>query len=341
MKLKLFIILSIAMLFIGCSTTASSDSPITGQQTTLAGIKTCLKSSVSSQSVPAGTIAKRLSDGATAQLDAKGCYELPSHGTVFARSFADSTNDSVQLYNDSALFAITIPYITAGDTISISPTLVTLQDAPNAEVDSVLLVVFDKTHLLSRKVKLRVADYGDSSSYSRTLWIRDNSTPVKVHLQISGTRTFASSVITVQPGAAVVRAWKQIKEGAVPTLTHGVGSFVSGGHKYISLKLYQLDTIVDTTMKTIKFKTSSIYGIRSILVDGVEDSVLRVESIVNSWKKFKITMNDSAGYSYTDSMIVYRQDGTLQSVGNCGIYDNLDQVIYTEANGGVYMCVEK
>ena len=334
MKLKLFLILSIAMLFIGCSSTASSDSPITGNQTTLTGVKTCLKSSVAGQSVPAGTIAKRLSDGATATLDAKGCYELPAHGAVLARAFSDSTNDSVQLYNDSALFAITIPYMTAGDTISVSPTLVTLQDAPNVEVDSVHLIVYDKTRMLTRKVKLRVADYGDSSSYSRTLWIRDNSSPVKVHFQISGVRTFASSIISVQPGSSVFRSWNQIKEGSVPYVLHGRGIIVDslGVHKLIPA-YGKLDTVVDSTVKSIRIHSSSIYGIASMKIDGVEGTSVDVSNFLSFdglvQKSVVVSITDSAGYSRTDTLKILRVWKIAPSgVPTITIWDNATDGFY-------------
>lgn len=341
--MKHLLLAFVAMLFfVGCS--SHEGSPITGGTTTTSGIKTCIKSGVAGTAVPAGTIAKRLSDGATAKLDANGCYELPATGIAAgfaARSTAAA--DSVQLYNDSALFAITIPFTSAGDTISVVPTIVTLQNAPNAEVDSVLLIVYDKAHALSRYVKLRQADYGDSSSWSRTLWSEDAGAAVKVHFQISGTRTFASSVYTVNPGSVVIRNWTQVKAGAVPFIPHTYTDTMMIDSNWVSMNLvYKIDTIVDTSVKTVKINQSSIYGIQSMTVDGVAATTINVESVVNASKTFYITLTDSVGYTTSDSVKVVRYSGQLHSRLMC-LAAKAPMLDYINENNpsvdGLYVCV--
>lgn len=341
--MKHLLLAFIAMLFfVGCS--SHEGSPITGGTTTTSGIKTCIKSSAAGTGIPAGTIAKRLSDGATASLDANGCYELPVTGIASgfsARALADA--DSVQLYNDSALFAISIPYISSGDTISVVPTIVTLQNVPNAEVDSVLLIVYDKAHALSRRIKLRQADYGDSSSWSRTLWARDDGSAVKVHFQISGTRTVASSVYTVNPGSMVFRNWIQVKAGAVPFIPHTYTDTLMLDSSLTAMNLaYKIDTIVDTSVKIVNINQSSIYGIQSMKVDGVEATSINVESVVNASKTFYVTLTDSVGYTTSDSVKVVRYSGNLHSRLGCLIGNDPMLHYVNENNPSVdelYVCV--
>ena len=166
--------------------------------------KTCLDAGTST--IPSGTKAIR-SNGQTTILDSKGCF---SFSTPLARILTDSANDSVTFYNDSALFALTIPYVSGVDTIPIVPTIISLQNVPNNIVDSAYLVAYDTVHILQRKVKLKKADYGDSSSYSRTLWSKDNSNNLKIHFLLFGTNTSSSQVYNVEAGSAVIRNYGQI-----------------------------------------------------------------------------------------------------------------------------------
>jgi hypothetical protein len=269
---------------------------------------------VTAGAIPGGTKAIRKSDSAVAVLDASGCYEFKS-STVssgfLARSLAEG--DSVQLYNDSALFAITLPYITAGDTVNVVPTLITLQDVPNAEVDSVHLVVYDKVHILSRKVKLRRAKDGDISSFSRTLWSRDDGSYVQVHFQINGVRKFASSVYEIEPGAAEITHWNKIKVGSVPALIHGAGSFVQHvvaaplmgviehDTTFFAIKSSRIDTIVDTSIHFVSFQSKSIYGIQTSTAVDIDVSNTEDEVAL-----FPVSLRDSAGYVTLDTVRIVR-----------------------------------
>lgn len=262
--------------------------------TTATGVKTCLQAS--GQTIPKGTIAERTSDGSKAVLDANGCFEFSSTSSKVAAR-ASGSSDSVIFYSDSALFALTIPYSSGGDTIPVVPTIVVLQDAPNAEVDSVDLIVYDKVHLLSRKVQLKRADYGDSSSFSRTLWSIDNNQKVYVHFQINGTKTFASSVYTVYPGSVAFRTWSQVRTGAVPKMIHGFGTLPGPYTNYDSIKsTVHYDSILTTdSVEGIKLIASSIYGISKFEIDGVQTDSLILNKTPGVHVA-KITLTDSAGY---------------------------------------------
>ena len=301
MKLKLTLLALVATLFAGCSSMDSSVSDAT-ESATIAGVKHCV---TSKDALPKGTKAIRLSDSAVTTLDTNGCYDFPARTTAtgIAARVMDAT-DSVQLYNDSALFAVTLPYVSAGDTINVVPTIVTLQNAPNTEVDSVFLVVYEKTHILSRLVKLRKVNYGDSSSYSRTLWNRDGGPNILVHFQFDGKTKFASTVYTAEPGGIVERNWNQIVAAPGMSVVHDSGSFVDyrNGNSY---KSENVDTIVDTSVKTVKLtgKAKSIYGISKINYNGLDS--LDVSTLIGE-RLVVVTLTDSAGYSITDTMKVIR-----------------------------------
>ena len=297
--MKLFtIFILLGMFLIGCSSTSETPNPI---GPTSGIVKTCLDAG--DNKLPKGTIAERISDGAKVALDQNGCFNFDSPtSSVAARAMA---SDTIVFYNDSALFALTIPYLSNGDTIQIVPTIVVLQDAPNAEVDSVDLVVFDRTHILSRTVNLRRADYGDSSSFSRTLWSVDNGAKVYVHFQINGKKTFSSSVYTIYPGSVAFRNWTQVKSGAVPNMSHGVGSFTSNSIEHLLAAFESpCDTIIGDSVKVIKVNARSIYGIASIRIDGIETDSFGVVDSVGLFKKY-ITITDSAGYVNKDSLVYF------------------------------------
>lgn len=317
--MKLFTLFTLLGIFLlGCSSTANTS------VASDAGIfKTCLDAG--DNKLPKGTIAERVSDGAKVALDQNGCFSFDEQETTVAARAMSS--DSIVFYNDSALFALTIPYLSNGDTIQIVPTIIVLQDAPNAEVDSVDLVVFDRTHILSRMVNLRRADYGDSSSFSRTLWSVDNGAKVYVHFQINGKKTFSSSVYTVYPGSVAFRNWTQVKNGAVPNMTHGVGSFYDNKGNYYYSKM--CDTVVSDSVKSIKIISHSIYGIASVRIDGVEtDSVAVADTI--GFTKHHILITDSAGYTSKDSLIYFNRKGN-------NVYGDLNAVpdVYGAHNLGI------
>jgi hypothetical protein len=323
MKLKIFFLAFLAFFMTACSSTDGGS--ITNPGETVAGVKTCIRSSTST-SLPGGTKAIRKSDSAVALVDANGCYEFKSSvvsNGFLARSL--EATDSVQFYNDSALFAITLPYITAGDTVNVVPTPIVLQDVPKAEADSVHLVVYDKVNMLSRKIKLRTASGNGVVDYGRTLWSRDDGASVLVHFQINGKKVLASSVYDVQPGALLSVDWSDVSKSEVPSVIHGSGSFVWHYEDYVDTAFadtfYHVDSVVDTSVKWMKFSAKSIYGISSIKYDG-QDSV-DVSGIINRYGfAIPVTITDSAGYVTVDTVRIIRQ-AENNPLGRClnGISD--------------------
>lgn len=354
MKLKLSLLALVATLFVGCSTTDSGTNS-TSEGAPVAGVKHCIRSVTASNAIPGGTKAIRLSDSSVATVDINGCYEFAARTTVtgFAGRAMDAT-DSVQLYNDSALFAVTLPYVTAGDTVNVVPTIVTLQNAPNSEVDSVHLVVYDKVHILSRKVRLRRSNDGEHSSFSRTLWSRDDGRTVLVHFQINGSRTFASSVYEMEPGAIEIRDWSKVKTGSVPTLTHGFGSFSILGktmpsifnpgdtnfvekdtvYNYVADSSLKIDTVITGDVTSVQFRGKSIYGISSIKY-GAETSI-DVSSLVGLGK-FAVTLTDSAGYTFTDTVRIVRGTST-QPINAAGCASSVSVSV---TSTGVSICIQR
>lgn len=308
--------------------------------------KTCLEYK---NGIPAGTYAKRIRTGESVKLDSKGCFSFEPRAEVAARSLA--IGDSIIFYNDSALFSITIPYVSNGDTINVVPTVVSLKNCPNNAVDSVYLAVFDKVHILSRKVKMKKANFGDSSEYGRTLWSVDNGNTFQVHYEIHAkTSTWATSVISSEPGGTISLNYSQVKKSSVP---NAIGFSDSVFFYSDSLVIFGDDSIPSrfTVSKTsIKLGAYSIYGIASIKVDGVltdsikfveYDSLFNVESVnydsllaLYSGNTFKIIENprplktlnvvvtDSAGYILTKTIkvwgcknLIYRNSEVLDHPG--------------------------
>lgn len=314
MKLQILFFAFLAILLAGCSSSNTSD--ITGPGTTTSGIKTCLRSSDGAIKIPGGTKVIRKSDSSVVKVDANGCYEFPTEAVAsgfLARSLAEV--DSVQLYNDSALFAVTLPYITGNDTISIVPTIVTLQDIPNADVDSAFMVAYDKVHILSRKVRLRRADDGETSSFSRTLWSRDDGSTILVHFLMKGpTKTFSSKVYNIEPGALIFRKWEHLNTGSVPSLIHGAGSFVyhivanpqmgviEKDTIVHTAKASKIDTIIDTSVMFVSFGSKSIYGMRANGAERVDVSNINLDEIVS----IPVTLQDSAGITTNDTIRIVK-----------------------------------
>jgi hypothetical protein len=260
--------------------------------------------------------------------------------------------DSVIFYNDSALFSVTIPFLNDGDTIQVVPTVVSLRNVPNAKVDSVFLAVFDRVNILSRKIKLKRANFGDSSEYGRTLWSVESSNPFHIHFEIHSSQSspIASSVISAEPGGTVSREYVQIRPSAVPTLLNITDSifFYSEQILNFSSNAIPKNTYSDTTLK---IRAYSIYGIASIKVDNIlsdsipyftPDSIYYVgESkdqfnlILNAKpaKTFTVTVTDSAGY--IESRVLKAWSGKTIIVD--GHSDAPRQVNYNTGNEILFM----
>lgn len=326
--------------FYGCDNSASStgDEPApNGPGPTMSGL-TCLEAK--GARLPSGTYAKRVSTGEKAYLNSNGCFSFKAT-TAAARSVA--TSDSVQFYNDSALFSVTIPYVSSGDTISIVPTVVSLRNCPKKITDSVFLVVFDRIHILSRRVKMKRADLSaDSSEFGRVIWSVESANPFKMHFEVhNGVDTWPSAIITSEPGGTVSMNYSQlIREGAlIITVPDTVFFFTEQAS-------YCLDTVhivtsmgdyADTCMYTEALMltervgvykagtniglVASSYGMAELKVDGIKASNFTVAAssidpyaVVPSPKTVNLSVTDSAGYTKKKTIMVFsskRFDGMV------------------------------
>jgi hypothetical protein len=133
------------------------------------------------------------------------------------------------------------------------------------------------------------------------LWSVDNGAKVYVHFQINGKKVFSSSVYTVYPGSVAFRNWNQVKQGAVPNMDHGIGSFSAPGRIMYANFTSKCDTVVNDSVTGIKVRARSIYGIASIKIDGVISDSINVIDSVGLFKHY-ITITDSAGYVSNDSL---------------------------------------
>lgn len=335
MRKYLLSVIAVALLISGCDSSSSNNptSPIDdgGGKTTTSGL-TCLEA-VGAR-LPGGTYAKRVSTGEKAYLDTKGCY---SFKPVAARSAAGGS-DSVQFYNDSALFTVTIPYVTNGDTISIVPTVISLKNCPNNLVDSVFLAVFDRVHILSRHVKMKKADFGDSSEYGRTIWSLESKQPFQIHFEVHDSiGKWPTGVISSEPGGTVTRDFKQVQkqsglllnvpdslflftDTAITCKVDSMGnnaegslvSYCAGGVSYIDTIVHSNRYGLYKASKGMKITTSSPYGIVSMKVDGSSSSVITAGTLepdtteyIAANKVVTVSVADSAGYTTQKKVTVF------------------------------------
>lgn len=217
MKKYIYLIVFALVGLVGCDTGTNTPDPQiihdtvkvdTSKHDTTSNVvaKTCLEYK---NGIPVGTYAKRVRTGESVQLDSKGCFSFPARAEVAARSLA--TGDSVIFYNDSALFSITIPYVSNGDTINVVPTILSMKNCPNTKVDSVFIVVYDRQNILSRRVRMKKANFGDSSEYGRTVWSVEGST-FNVHFEMwDNSSSWPSSVVSSEAGGTVTRDYKQVE----------------------------------------------------------------------------------------------------------------------------------
>ena len=196
--------LSLLFLMLGVlscdNSSSSSENPVSpGGGAIVQGASTCLD--YKNGQLPVGTYAKRMATGEKAQLDSKGCFSFPATAEVASRS---AGTDSIQFYNDSALFALSVPYINHGDVIHVVPTTISYKGCPNSLIDSVFLVVFDSEHMLSRRVKMKRATYRDTSEYSRTVWSLEGGNTFKVHFEVfDKSARWPSQLIESEPGSTM------------------------------------------------------------------------------------------------------------------------------------------
>lgn len=316
--LSLFIFILTGIFLLGCD---NSNSPVAPPPPDVIDTvkpspkaQTCLEAV--NGKIPKGTIAQRTSTLQRTTLDTLGCFSFNASTPVASRLYAARTvaeGDSIIFYNDSALFSVTIPFLNDGDTIQVVPTVVSLRNVPDAKVDSVFLAVFDKVNILSRKVKLKRADFGDSSEYGRTLWSVESDNPFQIHFEIhSSLPTWASSVITSEPGGTVTRDYVQIRSSEVPRILNVVDSMYfytlvnNNGSVETRTPNRKLNPYGD-----IQIQASSIYGIAEIKVNGVVTNTLTppvfvpltVDELLEPvYTTALIEVRDSAGYLYTKSV---------------------------------------
>lgn len=328
MRKYLLSVIAVALLISGCDSSTSSNptSPADdgGGKTITSGL-TCLEA-VGAR-LPGGTYAKRVSTGEKTYLDTKGCY---SFKPVAARSAAGGS-DSVQFYNDSALFTVTIPYATNGDTISIVPTVISLKNCPNKLVDSVFLAVFDRIHILSRHVKMKKADFGDSSEYGRTIWSLEGANPFQIHFEVHDSAgKWPTGVISSEPGGTVTRDFKQVQKQSglllnVPDSLFFVGDTALICKGKYALMLAPAPVCQDSEFLGMRvspdgygFNPSSLYGIASMKVDGVRSNTIVIGSLrpdpdkglYYAKKMATIEAVDSAGYSMQKKVILFALPNT-------------------------------
>jgi hypothetical protein len=318
--------------FYGCDNSASStgDEPApNGPGPTMSGL-TCLEAK--GARLPSGTYAKRVSTGEKAYLDANGCFSLPKKVAVAGRMLA--AGDSVQFYNDSALFSVTIPYQSQGDTINIVPTVVSLMNCPTAKVDSVFLVVFDRIHIMSRRVKMKRADLpGSLSEFGRTIWSVESSNPFKIHFEVHDSTTWPSAIITSEPGGTVSMNYSQLlKENALTIMVPDTVFFftekaercmdtvhaITAGVDYVDTCVYMDSAAITERVAVYKAgmslwaKALSSYGVAEVKIGGMKTSTYTVaassidpSAVAPTPKVVDISVIDSAGYTKKKTITVF------------------------------------
>lgn len=349
---KFWIIAFLALFFVACDTGTNTPTPppVVIDTSTVDNpvAQTCLESKTG---LPAGTYAFRRLTKEKQYLDSNGCFSFPQRGSSLVAARIVAGEDSVIFYNDSALFSLSIPYVSQGDTLEVVPTVISLKNCPNLKVDTVYLAVFDKENILSRKVRMKRANFGDSSEYGRTLWSVDNGNTFQVHFEIhSNASTWASRVIQSEPGGTISLNYDQIQASSVPTLKNISDSifFYSGDIVNISGDSLPKNTYSDTTLK---IQAYSIYGIASVTVDGIvsdsipyfaPDSMVYVGETANQFnlisnakpaRTVTVIVTDSAGYIETKLLKVWSGNTIMVD----GKSDTPRQVNYNRDNKILYL----
>lgn len=331
MKRSMYSILAVALMALiqACDSSTSNNDTDPGQTPYgPTGGLTCLEAK--GARLPSGTYAKRVSTGEKAYLDANGCFSMSKASALAGRIAA--AGDSIQFYNDSALFSVTIPYQSQGDTINVVPTIVSLKNCPKKMVDSVFLVVFDRIHIMSRRVKMKRADYpNDSSEFGRTIWSVESSNPFKIHFEVHDSASWPSAIITAEPGGTVSMNYSQI--GSHDVLMANIPDtlfFFSRAGSYCIDTSHTTGGQGDTCMsadsaaltsrigmyragKSVPVVARSAYGVADIKIDGVKANsvsvpkadISKTDTTLES-KVVSLSVIDSAGYALTKKITVFK-----------------------------------
>lgn len=226
-----------------------------------------------------GTYAYFRNTGIKVNLDSKGCFEtvVPPRFEGAARSA--SINDTIIFKNDSALFSLTIPFNSLGDTIDMVQTDVAIRGIKNDSYDSVTAIVFDRKHIKERKANMRKAYSSSKTDWSIKFYSPVNGNDFLIHFEYhKGAKKWTSELITAEVGSSF-NGDSTLAEGSVPSPVDTIG-----------LKEYGSDSVFTV-------KATSIYGISSYKIDGKDGNT--VTDTAWGVNKHTVTVVDSAGYSNT------------------------------------------
>lgn len=274
--LSLLMFLFTGILLLGCDSSSRGTSPteVLGPpsvDTPLVESKmTCIEASQGL--LPAGSWASFKGSKSKMPLDSNGCFKVPSANRIAARSMK---TDSILIYNDSALFTVTLPFKEGGQHISVVPTIINLRNVPNPRIDSAFVVVFDRENpTIQRQVKLKRTNYGTYSDYSRTLWSSDDGGTFQVHfnLQEPNRPIKNAPVITSEPGGVITVEFDMIKEQLMPRINIADTLIFNSTPDSFVTRLDMYSFLLDSALfntSTAKVNPVSIYGIASITIDGI------------------------------------------------------------------------
>lgn len=263
------------VLAVGCDN--SDVNPLTSSDTTStvvpAAKKTCLSGKVAS-----GTYAVNRSTGEKVSLDANGCFDFGATSSKVAAR-AMTSEDTIIFKNDSSLFSLTIPFYMLGDTVQMMQTDMAIRNARIGKYDSVIAIIFDKSHIKERKAVMRKASSSSKTDWSIKFYSPVNGNDFLIHFEFhKGNTSWTSELITAE-----------------------VGSSFNGD---TTLDNHSTPVVLDTTFfkdydkdSSFNVRAYSIYGIAKMYVDGKESNV--VSDTQWGIKSHSIKVLDSAGYSST------------------------------------------
>lgn len=268
---KSLLLCATLFLFSACSSTTDTN-PISGGNNA-GGVQakvTCVKG------IPDGS--KAVVRGTTDTIHlVNGCFETANNGIVAGRASAIE-NDTILVFNDTSLFALTIPFNMLGDTVQMVSTNLNLLNAKTGQFDSILAVVYDKAHIHERFVKMKKAYTSTKVQFHVSMYSPVNGSDYQIHYEFhKGDSVWTSELITAERGAEFSNDVSEMDSGSVPKIDTSDLFTIHG---------------INTPHKV---NVTSIYGISKIFVDGVE-----TKNIVDTvWGKniHTIKVIDSAGYS--------------------------------------------
>lgn len=305
MKQSTLFLLGMALfLFTGCFDSNNATNPVTGENVaTGVSTSTCVKG------IPNGSKAVIRGTKDTVNL-VNGCFDLSGTSTsskVAARAMA-LESDTILVFNDTSLFALTIPFAMLGDTFQMVATNLNLTEAKQGQFDSILAVVYDKGHIHERFVKMKKASTNSKVQYHVSMYSPVNGGDYQIHYEFhKADSVWTSELITAERGSEFTNTVADMDSGSVPRID-------------TSDLFKEYGTTLAHTVKA-----TSIYGIAKVIVDNVEGATFND----TAWglHKHNVKVIDSAGYhstavlwSYvgynfrkdiTDSLMSYDETNTL------------------------------